>query len=564
MGLGRPVRLCVAAMILLVGCAAPAEPKLPYRAPIFLETPGDELVIDDRALALGGDVRRDNFRGAGFRGYRVFGGRFTTLDLGLRRMEPGSDPVLMVYGPRRSGDLWGRAVHVDDDGAGGGNSRVRGLRLDELGEYLVVVGTRVPSAGQFELGVLCTDGCSVTPCPDLSCSEETPCLRGRAVDARGCGTCSCLDECVTSADCGPGNVCERGACRDDCFCPDSVDRVCGEDGVTYANGCEADCAGVSVAAEGQCPDVCELNGCRLTCPQGFRLGDDGCPTCACNDGCERCGDAFEPVCTQNAVTYRNGCLAACSGETVAYVGECIAGCPPLVCALTCDAGYVRDEDGCQICACNEARCPEGNARVCGVNGVTYADACERERAGVAPAYDGSCGRLCHGRAECPDGFSCLVLGSSRTLCEDSDDGCVGNCIAPEVTLCAAATECLAGFDCVEGVCRLGCQCSPQYNPVCGENGRTYLNACVARCVRATTVRDGACCDPGALDGCDLVCDNGLAVDVDGCEVCACREMAPCECQPVDNPVCGSDGRTYQNACEARCVGLAEWSDGACR
>jgi hypothetical protein len=566
---GRPVRSAALAVLIglcagAVGCPAPQEPKLPYRAPIFLEPPGDEMLIDSAALALGGDVRLGSFGEVAFHGYRLFGGRFTQVDLGLRRVDPGSDPVLLVYGPRRDGDLWGRAIHVDDDGAGGVNARVRGLRLPELGEYLVVVTSRTPSDGRFELAVLCAEGCdTVTPCPELSCDEEPPCLRGRRNDARGCRTCACLDACVISADCGPGNVCERGACRDDCFCPDDLNLVCGEDGLTYANSCEADCVGVAVAAAGRCPDVCELEDCRLTCPQGFRLGDDACPICACNDGCEQCGAAFEPVCTQNGATYRNACLAQCSGETVAYVGECIAGCPPFACGLTCTDGYARDDDGCPLCACNDAACPGGNARVCGVNGVTYADACARERAGVAPAYEGSCGRLCHGPADCPDSFSCVVLGSSRTVCAGAEDGCVGNCIAPEIAICDTPEDCLAGFECADGLCSLSCQCSPQYNPVCSDDGETYLNACVARCVRAQRVRDGACCRPDALDDCDLECDNGLAVDVDGCEVCACREMAPCECQPVDNPVCGSDERTYQNACEARCVGLSDWSDGAC-
>ena len=551
--------VCVTA---LSACDAPSEPKLPYRAPIFLETPGAELVIHDRALALRGDVRRDEFGASPFHGYRVYGGRFTALDLGVRRVDGAADPVLMVYGPRRDGDLWGRALAVDDDGAGGVDARIRGFRLPALGEYLVVVATRA-GGGQFELAALCTQGCEeVTPCPEIRCAPEPPCQRGRRNDARGCRTCVCLDVCVSSADCGPGNVCERGACRDDCFCPDELALVCGGDGVTYANGCEALCVGVSVVAPGECPDVCELVDCALHCPEGFRLGEDGCPICACKDPCDGCAVDFAPVCTQNGVTYRNTCLAQCSGESVAYEGECIAGCPPFTCGLRCEGGFARDEDGCQLCACDQDACAEGNARVCGVNGVTYGNECERARAGVALAYEGSCGRLCHGMGDCPETFTCVALGSPRTACSD-DVGCVGNCIAPEGLPCGSDGDCLPAFRCDAEKCALGCQCSPQYNPVCGDDARTYLNACVARCGRARIVKDGACCQDGPLDGCDLECDNGLAVDIDGCEVCACRESSPCECQPVDNPVCGGDGQTYRNACEARCVGVVDWRLGAC-
>lgn len=548
----------------MAGCSAPDTPKLPFRAPILGEPPGDQLLIDDRALALRGDVRRARFGEVEFRGYRVFGGQLTTLDIALRQTERGADPVLVVYGPRQDGDIWGRPIAVDDDGAGGVNARLSGFRLPVLGEYLIVATSRVPAVGEFELALLCTAGCeNVVPCPELACSDAESCLRGFRNDARGCATCDCMDECEVSPDCGPGHLCERGACRDDCFCPDELDLICGEDGVTYANACEAACAGVAVAAQGECPNACELTGCALSCPQGYRLGEDGCPTCACLDPCEQCDEVFDPVCTQNGATYTNPCLAQCNGEEVAYVGECIEGCPPFVCELECPTGFARDDDGCQLCACDAEDCPQGDARVCGVNGVTYATECERLRAGIAKAYEGSCGRLCRDGEDCPDAYSCVELGSARTECVAGERECVGNCIAPERASCRSASDCLPGYVCDEEVCLLECQCSPQYNPVCGDDGETYSNACVARCARARTVKTGACCADDALDGCALQCDNGLAVDVDGCEVCACREDAPCECQPVDNPVCGEDGATYRNACEARCVGVARWSDGAC-
>ena len=41
--------------------------------------------------------------------------------------------------------------------------------------------------------------------------------------------------------------------REDCLCPKIFQPVCGDDGQTYTNSCEAECSGVAIKAEGDCP-----------------------------------------------------------------------------------------------------------------------------------------------------------------------------------------------------------------------------------------------------------------------------------------------------------------------
>jgi len=145
---------------------------------------------------------------------------------------------------------------------------------------------------------------------------------GAGGDAGGAGS----DGCATSRDCDPGTYCELESCTapGTCEaiptnCPDIFDPVCGCDGNTYGNGCEAAEAGVSVAFEGECP--CESN-------------DDCIATdyCASDAGCDGPGECetrpvvcplvFDPVCGCDDITYDNSCLAAQSGARVAADGAC--------------------------------------------------------------------------------------------------------------------------------------------------------------------------------------------------------------------------------------------------
>ncbi|KAI3387816.1 hypothetical protein SNEBB_009702 [Seison nebaliae] len=101
----------------------------------------------------------------------------------------------------------------------------------------------------------------------------------------------------------------------------------------------------------------------------------------------------------------------------------------------------------------------------------------------------------------------------------------------------------------------GKRCPKILSPVCGSNGKSYTNNCILEIAQ---------CENGSI----TKKHNGLC----GSQVNQATEPVTSECNKncSDNvrPICGSDGRSYQNKCEfknAKCrnPSLTKKSDGNC-
>jgi hypothetical protein len=57
---------------------------------------------------------------------------------------------------------------------------------------------------------------------------------------------------------------------------------------------------------------------------------------------------------------------------------------------------------------------------------------------------------------------------------------------------ATCKKTTATSDCVETAAKADCMCYEIYKPVCGCNGKTYSNDCVARCQNITEFKEGEC------------------------------------------------------------------------
>jgi hypothetical protein len=110
-------------------------------------------------------------------------------------------------------------------------------------------------------------------------------------------------------------------------------------------------------------------------------------------------------------------------------------------------------------------------------------------------------------------------------------------------------------------------CTEIYKPVCGCNHKTYSNECVAAAAGVNVASEGPCKYGEAVKMCktNAQCPKGdyCAKDTGKCDeegVCA---QKPTICPLVVAPVCGCNGKTYNNGCEAHRAGVNIKHDGKC-
>lgn len=161
----------------------------------------------------------------------------------------------------------------------------------------------------------------------------------------------------------------------------------------------------------------------------------------------------------------------------------------------------------------------------------------------------------------PTGWNCSV--------DDDRDTDLFLC---DTNTCKFDGECLRIGDIITCICDF--KCNNDFAPVCGSNHKVYNNECLLRrdaCKQQTEillVSEGSCpvTDAGSGSGdeagnegsaengqketstCDI-CQFGAECDVDAEDVwCVCN----IDCSHISfNPVCASDGRSYDNPCQVK-------------
>jgi len=331
---------------------------------------------------------------------------------------------------------------------------------------------------------------------------------------------SCESRCVNQAAAGYATCTQGGGSADDCRRQAAVAVVgCVNEHCDVPEECQPRCAADSRAVGDLCA---KLGGTSDQCApiiQEFMAAclRDRCPVPPCEDACRSRAQQELATCLANG-----GSQDDCSQHARDFYGQCVnQNCPPPNCDERCNEVADHAKENCLEHGGSE-------------------DACNQTADQAKQSCLDNCPKPCGGADDvpCPDGQFCKFRPGT---CDIENNAGICQLIPP--------------------------QCGDVVDPVCGCDGTTYQNGCLADAAGVSLAHPGICnTECGGIAGapcpegqfCRLPFGSCDSADMTG--ICV---PLPTTCPDARQPVCGCDGTTYANPCDAAQAGVQIDHPGPC-
>ena len=158
---------------------------------------------------------------------------------------------------------------------------------------------------------------SAEVCGEDGVTYASPCDASRA-HVRVAHMGACGQACFFDEECSIGELCNTNGRCEQVVCPAVYEPVCGADGQTYGNACEASVHHVAVDYAGECAPPCSVD---ADCASGDLCEANRCVTVECPVLAPN--DISQEVCAEDGFTYQTSCHARQARQSVVHEGCCI-------------------------------------------------------------------------------------------------------------------------------------------------------------------------------------------------------------------------------------------------
>lgn len=340
-------------------------------------------------------------------------------------------------------------------------------------------------------------------------------------------------------------------------CTEEYDPLCASNGITFSNKCYFCNAKHENNKNGMELNMIHYGKCNTR-----QRRDEPDITCTENEHQGICTKDYSPVCASDGKTYGNKCMFCHGKFQLQQTGQEIKLIRFGMCSQ--ESHILLNKFDIPKCdpKMKNRLCTQEYFPICATNGETYRNHCEFCMRKYLKKQQAATLEIKH-IGHCEPNDYCLKSNENSMLCTDEYDPVCGNDAKTYTNLCTLCNAIYQKMSASElklhhhGQCAekatvqyhfcsseyKGTYCNKEYKPLCGSDGQMYANMCIFCSAKFKKEANGETLELSNFGQCKNIHKRSLPFEV---ECWMNEKMGLCTREFL--PICGSDGKTYSNKC----------------